>query len=472
MVSFDWLNNTQQVVDMGSKSLFVVYSLLMGYFFYRLSVNFFNTQKAYIAGVVYGAFMVLNTTFPFDLPKGVGSVIRIAMGFFVLYILDRSRPRQKLFISILFYTLVTLCMQLNAEQGMYFNDFLFDVLPFNTTGERTVLLYFVGLFEDAVFFGAALGLGVFLSVKFISMYDEEISHRDLLFLTLPFLIVFSQIWVFSDYYDLYAKYFTLLDKTGDTSTLQNLSYNSVPRLFNMLLFYVFILVFVWCFFDIKRISRENVNAAILEEQTKAMQDHVKKMEDMYGRIRSIRHDINHHLEVLSALLQEGKNEEAGEYLTSMKEFTKEGKSLVSTGNPVTDIIISERAAEAKEKGIDFSSSFTYPSDFGFDIFDISGILGNAFSNAFNACEGQSEGYIAISTVIKKNIFLMEMKNSYDGQIIIDKKTGLAKREEGLLGHGIGMPNMQSIARKYNGDVTIEQKGNEVTLCVILQRQNP
>ena len=64
-----------------------------------------------------------------------------------------------------------------------------------------------------------------------------------------------------------------------------------------------------------------------------------------------------------------------------------------------------------------------------------------------------------------------MKNSYDGEILIDKKTGLAKRDEAALGHGIGMSNMQSIARKYNGDVTIEQKGDEVTLCVILQRQS-
>ena len=74
-----------------------------------------------VAGGAYALFMLYNTMFPFDFPKGVGSGIRIAVGFLILYLLDKSRPMQKLFVSILFYTIVTLCMQLNSEQGMYIN---------------------------------------------------------------------------------------------------------------------------------------------------------------------------------------------------------------------------------------------------------------------------------------------------------------------------------------------------------------
>lgn len=475
MYGSDWLNNTKLVVDIGNHALFLAYSLLMGLFFGRLACPFLNDnrRKAGVSGIIYAAFMLYNTWFPFDLPRGVGSVIRIVAGFVILYLLDRTRPRQKIFVSILFYTIATLCMQLNAEQGMYMNDIIFDVLPFNTTPERTVILYLVCILEDAVFYGISIGVGVFLSKKIICQFDEEISARDLLLLALPFLMIFVQIWVYSDNYDLYTKYFMLLDDVGDKDTLQQLSYNSMPRLINMLLYYVFIPVFLWCFFDIKKISRENVNAAILSEQTAALQSHVKKMDEMYGEIRSIRHDMNHHMEVMSSLLDEGKGDEAREYLSSMQEFVKDVKPAFSTGNPVTDIIISERADEAEKEGIDFESSFSYPSDFGFDIFDISGILGNAFSNAFAACKSVSDDltpYIRVTSVTKKNFYLIEMVNSYEGILSIDSETGLPVSKSPEVGHGIGMTNMQKLARKYNGDVTVKQSGYEVIVSVIMQKK--
>ncbi len=474
MGGVDWINNANTVVEIGNHALFLAYSILMGFFFARLACPYIkdNRRKAGIAGIIYAVFMLYNTWFPFDLPRGVGSVIRIVTGFIILYLLDRSRPRQKIFVSILFYTMATLCMQLNAEQGMYMNDIIFDVLPFNTTPERTVILYFVCILEDAVFYGVSVGVGVFLSKRIICQFDEEISARDLLFLALPFLMIFVQIWVYSDNYDLYAKYFTLLDDIGDKETLQQLSYNSMPRLINMLLYYVFILVFLWCFFDIKRISRENVNAAILSEQTAGLQAHVKKMDEMYGEIRSIRHDMNHHMEVLSSLLDEGKTDEASEYLSSMKESVKDVKPAFSTGNPVTDIIISERAEEAEKEGIGFEASFSYASDFGFDMFDISGILGNAFSNAFVACRNISDNrtpYIRVTSVTKKNFYLIEIVNSYEGILAIDKATGLPISKSPEVGHGIGMTNMQKLARKYNGDVTVKQSGYEVIVSILLQR---
>ncbi len=472
MFGEDWIYDADKIVGLGQNVLFILYSLSMGCFFGSLSRPFLDDKKrdASLAGIIYAVFMIINTLFPIDLPKGCGSVIRICFGFVVLYLIDRSRPKQKFFVSLLFYTIATLCMQLNAEQGMYFDDLIFDVLPFNTTAERSVILYFVGLSEDAVFYAFALGIGIIMSKRSICLFDEDISWRDLLILSLPFMLIFMQILVYSDYYDLFGKYSVLLSDVGDKDTLSTLSYNSIPRLFNMLLFYIFILVFVWCFFDIKRISRDNINAAILDEQTSAMKEHVKKMDEMYGKIRSVRHDMNHHSQVLSALLGEGKYDEARQYLSSMEEFMRDTRPTFSTGNPVTDIIISERAEEASKIGIEFDADFVYPSDYGFDIFDISGILGNAFSNAFAACRDTSgEKHIAIRSITKGNMYLIEMKNSYSGELVIDTTTGLPKRNIPSDRHGIGLMNVQRIAQKYGGDVMMEQKDGEVVFSIILQR---
>ena len=53
---------------------------------------------------------------------------------------------------------------------------------------------------------------------------------------------------------------------------------------------------------------------------------------------------------------------------------------------------------------------------------------------------------------------------------IDSETGLPVSKSPKVGHGIGMTNMQKLARKYNGDVTVKQSGSEVIVSVIMQKK--
>ena len=470
----EWLAFADKMVNLGTILHNVFYSLIMGYFFSRFARVFPYGKKvhAYISGALFTVYMIFTYNFGFDLPRGVGSVVRIGLGFLFLYAFERERPRQKLFLSLLFYAFITLCLRISSEQSLYFQDFLFGNAALNNSPERTIILYFVSIAEDLIVFSVLLLLGTVLMHKFIGAYDEDIFPRDLLFLSLPFFMVFSEMMVYAEYYDMYSKYFKVLDNMGDTAALEAISYNSASRLLNYLLFYVFILVFIWCFFDIKRMTKEKVNAAILKEQTLALQDHVNKMEEKYAEIRSIRHDMNHHMEVLSALISEGKAEEAKEYLASMENLMRDVRPRFNTGNPVTDIIISERYDEALHAGIEFTSEFLYPDDFGFEIFDISGILGNAFSNAFAACKkvkADSKPSVSVTSYIKGNAYLIEMTNSLEGVLEIDSGSGLPKRASSEEGHGIGLQNMKSIAKKYSGDIFLSQEGDLVTLTVILQR---
>ena len=62
-----------------------------------------------------------------------------------------------------------------------------------------------------------------------------------------------------------------------------------------------------------------------------------------------------------------------------------------------------------------------------------------------------------------------MTNSLEGVLEIDSGSGLPKRASSEEGHGIGLQNMKSIAKKYSGDIFLSQEGDLVTLTVILQR---
>jgi hypothetical protein len=59
---------------------------------------------------------------------------------------------------------------------------------------------------------------------------------------------------------------------------------------------------------------------------------------------------------------------------------------VKSGNPVTDVILTEKQKEAKNRGIAFVSDFHYPEETKINAFDVSVILNNAVGNAIEAAE--------------------------------------------------------------------------------------
>ena len=124
--------------------------------------------------------------------------------------------------------------------------------------------------------------------------------------------------------------------------------------------------------------------------------------------------------------------------------------------------------EAEEKGIDFRCKFMYPTDTGINAFDVSVILNNAITNAFEGVSGCKNPYVSISAYRKKNAYMLELTNCIRKRVEIDDETGLpesTKKDKGS--HGFGLANIRKVAQKYYGDIDISQDENSFTLTVML-----
>ena len=92
-------------------------------------------------------------------------------------------------------------------------------------------------------------------------------------------------------------------------------------------------------------------------------------------------------------------------------------------------------------GIQFDSEFLFPSDYGIDVFDLSIILNNALNNALEACEvlsgsdPEAERFISVTSYCKNNMFLIEVKNSFDGTVCVTEDGDL--RAENRIPTGMG-----------------------------------
>lgn len=60
---------------------------------------------------------------------------------------------------------------------------------------------------------------------------------------------------------------------------------------------------------------------------------------------------------------------------------------------------------------------------------------------------------------KKKIFLIEVRNSFDGEIKFDSNTNLpvSDKEKDISLHGIGLSNVKREVEKYMGDLDIKVK---------------
>lgn len=226
--------------------------------------------------------------------------------------------------------------------------------------------------------------------------------------------------------------------------------------------------------------QDKQRAALLASQVDQMQAHIREIEQLYTGVRSMRHDMQNYLFDIKSLLAaqgvsvEGEGELAG-YFSGIGTALDALNFYFHTGNPVTDVVLNGKYQQAKSLGIQFDSEFLFPSDYGIDVFDLSIILNNALNNALEACEvlsgsdPEAERFISVTTYCKNNMFLIEVKNSFDGTVCVTEDGGLKSRKQDTHRHGLGFQNIVRCADKYLGSADYTCCDRTFTLIVMLQK---
>ena len=244
------------------------------------------------------------------------------------------------------------------------------------------------------------------------------------------------------------------------------------------LFYIGILVTIVSYRKMVELQEEKKKYFVEQQQVHAMQERMEEMEQFYDGIRRMKHEMKNHMTNIRGLLESGNFGEMEQYITRMDESMDVLPLSIKTGNAVTDVIMNDKQKAADKQGIHFQSEFIYPKSGRYDAYDIGIIVSNLLQNALEACEKMSAGskYISISSSRKRKFFLIEVKNSYEGERVMDADRNLPISTKGKetagkdFLHGIGLSNVKREAEKYMGDVDIKIKKNEFSVTVLLQER--
>ncbi len=212
-----------------------------------------------------------------------------------------------------------------------------------------------------------------------------------------------------------------------------------------------------------------------EQQVKAMKKRLEEAENFYGNIRKVRHEMKNHMANIKGLAGAREYGEIEDYVRRMDATLQELEYKYVTGNAVTDVIINDKCRRAEKAGIRFDADFRYGGEI--PVFDMGIILNNLLDNAIEACEKleTGKGFIRLSLKRKKQFLLLEVENSFDRAVPVNKGSSLPPTTkqnivpEIITEHGIGLENVRDIAERYFGGVNIKVKGDVFHVTVMLQQ---
>lgn len=229
------------------------------------------------------------------------------------------------------------------------------------------------------------------------------------------------------------------------------------------------------------LQEERAEKIVLENQITQMQSSMVEMEHLYDGIRSVKHDMKNHMAVLQNLIQKrysGEDEEIRQYFEGMYQSVEQLDNRAHTGNAVSDAVVGSkfRYAAKKVKGIKLDAKGFMLSDaVTIKAYDMGIILNNGLDNAIEACmrmrekQPEAEAYITIRSFRAKNMYFIEIENSFDGAVLFHKDSGLPiSTKEDKEVHGIGLKNIRKCAVKYGGDMDCIVKENRFILSVMVK----
>jgi len=210
------------------------------------------------------------------------------------------------------------------------------------------------------------------------------------------------------------------------------------------------------------------------QQTQAIRARIHEAEQFYTRIRGLKHEMRGHLTNIKGLARSGEYASLEDYIARMDESMSDFELTLQTGNPVTDVIVGDARRRSFDLGIRFHVDFHYPEPGAYDAFDVGIILQNLLQNAVEACEkvNEDERFIVLTGKRKGRFFLIEVKNSFVGEVVFgqDGLPATTKKEDVPM-HGIGLSNVRWEAEKYMGELELKINQQEFSATVLLQERS-
>lgn len=211
-------------------------------------------------------------------------------------------------------------------------------------------------------------------------------------------------------------------------------------------------------FFILEIALEKWNMSKREREREILEQEIRMYENQFEIIRqsqintrALKHDMKHHLKMLSDLVSSGDKDAALKYLSDMGAFMDNTEEFVSSGNERIDSILNYMIGKAQKANVQISWKVQIPEKIEISTFDINVILSNLLDNALNALKDIPNPHLEILMKYDRGLLYINIQNNcrHGQAAILNTHSVFAPENE----HGYGLKNVRRIVEKYHGSLT-------------------
>jgi len=205
---------------------------------------------------------------------------------------------------------------------------------------------------------------------------------------------------------------------------------------------------------------------LLRTQIATAQIHLEDLKEAQEKTIIYRHDMRHHLNLISSLLSDHNTTATLKYIAEVQQSIDRTVIVQYCDNYTINLILSSYLNRAKNDQIAVETQIKLSENNKVSDMDLCVIFANAIENAINACLCISNADVRTIKIICKNKndkLFIQITNSYEGTLEFVNDMPVTTEKN----HGLGTKSIAAIARKYSGISSFSADCNVFTSVIIL-----
>lgn len=247
-------------------------------------------------------------------------------------------------------------------------------------------------------------------------------------------------------------YYKLADNTENNGMVVLLFFFMLALFFSTFIAFMF-------FLDSQRKKQEN---ELIRQQNQFLERSLTEQENTFFMWRKSIHDYKSTILALDLYIEQNRLNDLFDHIHREKEKFARDSHFFRTGNPAVDTIINTKYTTAQKNGITFSVNARLPEKCAVSDIHLAAIIGNLLDNAIEAQENESEPFVRINISIEGDLLIINIINKCSEP----SKNGKTSKKDKQF-HGIGLKSVDSTARQYGGDFSLDYENETAAATVVI-----
>lgn len=201
-------------------------------------------------------------------------------------------------------------------------------------------------------------------------------------------------------------------------------------------------------------------------QAAIQKSHYLELSQEMEKAARLRHDMRHHLRILSQLLEDGNAKKALEYLTAYRILENNVKASPLCPNLIIDAMLQYYKTTADSHQILFDASVSVPETLPVSDTDLAILFGNLTENALEAC------LRCRTAPLRIQIYGI----SRDGKLFLRFENTMeepAKQKNGMFlsskngKYGLGTQSVRAVVAQLDGEIDFEEKDGVFRVSIVI-----